>query len=259
MMKKFRTKITAMMCMMFCLVAAGVLLTPNTAFAKKITRDSQAESMARKKVKGGTVVEVDKDYEKGNLVYEVKLIKGTREYDLTYRASNGKLIQYSWEEHKLNRSTKKKIISRSKCRSLAKKQVKGATVLSLRLKYDDGIDQYKVKMKKGNKNYELDYHARTGKLIGYEWEELLKPKNSNNGYIGVVKAKQIALQKVPGATVVKAKFDRDDGKSVYEIELIKDIYEYDIEIDAVTGKILDFEQDTRDDYGYDDDYYDYDD
>ncbi len=114
-------------------------------------------------------------------------------------------------------------------------------------------------MKKGNKNYELDYHARTGKLIGYEWEELLKPKNSNNGYIGVEKAKQIALQKVPGATVVKAKFDRDDGKAVYEIELIKDIYEYDIEIDAVTGKILDFEQDTRDDYGYDDDYYDYDD
>lgn len=248
MVRKWYQKMAAMACMMFCLVAAGVLLAPNTAFAKKITRDSQAESMARKKVKGGTVVEIDKDYEKGNLVYEVKLMKGTREYDLTYRASNGKLIQYGWEEHKLNRSTKKKIISRDKCEKLAKKQVRGAAVTSLRLKYDDGISQYKVKMKKGNKKYELDFHARTGKLIGYEWEETLKPKNSNNGYIGVEKAKQIALKEVPGATVVKAEFDRDDGKAVYEIELVKDIYEYDIEIDAATGEILEFEQDSMDDY-----------
>lgn len=242
MSKRWKLNWAAMVCMMFCFVAAGVLLVPHTAFAKKITRDSQAESMAKKKVKGGTVVELDKDYEKGNLVYEVKLIKGTREYDLTYRASNGKLIQYGWEEHKLNRTTKKKMISISKCRKLAKKQVKGATILSLRLKYDDGIDQYKVKMKKGNRRYELDYHARTGKLIGYEWEEALTPKNSNNGYIGVEQAKQIALKKVPGATVVKAEFDKDDGVPVYEIELIKDIYEYEIEIHAISGEILKYEQ-----------------
>ena len=58
-------------------------------------------------------------------------------------------------------------MSESKCRSLAQKKVPGASITSIRLKYDDGIDQYKVKMKKGNKKYELEYHARTRELIGY--------------------------------------------------------------------------------------------
>lgn len=137
-------------------------------------------------------------------------------------------------------------MSESKCRSLAQKKVPGASITSIRLKYDDGIDQYKVKMKKGNKKYELEYHARTRELIGYEWKEEIKPKQSNNNYIGAEKAKQIALSKVPGATVIKVEFDRDDGVPLYEVEMIKDEFEYDLEIHAITGEILDFDQDYRD-------------
>lgn len=249
-----KSKMFGMVLIMFCLVLFGTLTVPykaDVAYAKKITKDSQAVKLAKKKVPGAVVFEIDRDYEKGNLVYEVKLMKGTKEYDLTYLASNGKLIQYGWEENKINRSSTKKVMSQSKCRSLAKKKVPGATITSIRLKYDDGVEQYKIKMKKGSTRYELEYHARTRKLIGYEWKKSVTPKQGNNSYIGVERAKEIALSKVPGATVVKVEFDKDDGVPVYEVELIKDEYEYDIEIHAVTGKILDFDQDIRDDiYDY---------
>ncbi len=241
-----KRKMAAMLLLMFCFVSVGVLATPHSVYAKKINSMKEAEKLARKKVKNATIVESDKDYEKGVLIYEIEMVKGTKEYNLTYRASDGKLIEYGWEQHKLDRSSRKKKMSESKCRSLAQKKVPGASITSIRLKYDDGIDQYKVKMKKGNKKYELEYHARTRELIGYEWKEEIKPKQSNNNYIGAEKAKQIALSKVPGATVIKVEFDRDDGVPLYEVEMIKDEFEYDLEIHAITGEILDFDQDYRD-------------
>ena len=33
---------------------------------------------------------------------------------------------------------------------------------------------------------------------------------------------------------------------LYEVEMIKDEFEYDLEIHAITGEILDFDQDYRD-------------
>lgn len=238
-----KRKLSAKIFMMCCLALIGILAVPNTAYAKKITSDRQVEKLAKKEVKGATVVEVDKDYEKGNLVYEVKLIKGTKEYDLTYRASDGKLIEYDMEEQRV-RPSSKKVMSESKCKKLAKKKVKGAKIISIGLKYDDGIEEYKVKMQKGSKKYELEYHARTGKLIGYQWKLTLKTKPGHSGYIGVERAKQIALAEVPGATVTKAEFDNDDGVPVYEVELIKDTWEYEFKIHANTGEILERDQDS---------------
>ena len=61
-----------------------------------------------------------------------------------------------------------------------------------------------------------------------------------NNYIGVEKAKSIALKDagVSGATFVKAKLETEDGMKVYDVEFYKANVEYDYEIDAITGKIL---------------------
>jgi len=70
-------------------------------------------------------------------------------------------------------------------------------------------------------------------------------------------AKAIMQQKVPGATIVKIELDRDDGILMYEGELVKGNMEYDIDVNANTGKIISFESDYDDDYYddlYDDDY-----
>ena len=62
---------------------------------------------------------------------------------------------------------------------------------------------------------------------------------ANSSYIGLEKAKSIALKDagVSGVTFVKAKLDSDDGVKVYDVEFYKGNVEYDYEIDAITGQI----------------------
>ena len=63
---------------------------------------------------------------------------------------------------------------------------------------------------------------------------------SDKAYIGLEKAREIALAQLPGATLKEIDFDYDDGM-VYEAELLKDGYEYDLEIDALTGAVVKWE------------------
>ena len=63
----------------------------------------------------------------------------------------------------------------------------------------------------------------------------------NNSYIGVNKAIAIALKKVPGANqshVYDVHLDRENGRMVYEGEIYYNGWEYEFDIDAVTGEIV---------------------
>lgn len=224
-------------------ICSSVLLcTPVKSEAKKIGSLSAAKKIAKKKVKKAVITEAGTDYDKGILVYEIELFKGSREYNLKYRASDGKLLEYQWELKSAVYSRVKKV-SESKIRKKAASKVKKAKILSVLLDADDDDYEYKVIMKKGTKKYKLVYHAGNGKLLEYGWEENVK-QAKKTVYIGLKKAKAIAAKKVPGARVVKAEFDHDDGLPVYEIEMKKDWLEYEIKIHAQTGRILEFDVDT---------------
>lgn len=227
-------------CLMGCLVLASVALIPGTSYAKSLSPAAQVKKLAQKKVKGAKIDKVKKDRENGVSVYEVKLSKGKKSYDLVYRVPGAKLISYEWKTKK--QYLKKEngtIISKSKCKKLARKQVSKATVTSIAQKSSNGLDIYKVKMKKSNKKYELKFNAHTGDLIEYEWELVRKAgEDSKEGYISEEDAMQIALKEAGGGTVVKIKFKKDDGIYVYKVEVINGQYEYEIEINALTGAVL---------------------
>lgn len=230
--------------LMVCFVATSVLWVPETAFAKEIQTVSQAKKLAKKQVKGATVLKVEKDYEKGVHVYEIKLQKGKKEYELIYRASDSKLISYEWKV--LSRYLKRgsgKVISESKCKKLALKKVSKGKITSLTKKRSKGIDIYKVKLQKGTKKYELKFHARTKELIDYEWE--LVSKIDNQKYIGEKQAKQIALEEAGEGTVVKIELDMDDGVPVYEVEVLGEKYKYEIKIHALTGSVLEVDREKK--------------
>ena len=62
-----------------------------------------------------------------------------------------------------------------------------------------------------------------------------------NSYIGVNRAMNIALKKVPGANsshMKKIHLDRENGRMVYEGEIYYNGQEYEFDIDAVTGDIV---------------------
>ena len=49
-----------------------------------------------------------------------------------------------------------------------------------------------------------------------------------------------------GASVVRCHLDWDDGRAVYEVEFYAGSREYDYEINAVTGAVVDFDSDIED-------------
>lgn len=241
-----RIWINVTVCSMFICVFF-LMCGETTVAAKKMASADAAKKAALKKVPSATVIKVGSDHDDGTLVYEVELLKGGKEHNFEYRASDGKLIQYDWEITNPSQTDQdKKDISQKSIQKKAQKKVKKATVISTVLKYDDGRAEYKVKLRKGNKNYTLVYDSKSGKLLEYEWKIASSDSSSDKKDIGLEKAKSIAKKKAPGASIVKAKLDNDDGVQVYEVELVKGAYEYEVKIDAKTGKVLEFETDMDD-------------
>lgn len=239
----------ALFCMTALFTLAGAFIQTDTASAQAIASREQAEAKALQKVKNATVVEVDYDDDDGVAVYEVELVKGSKKYGITYRASDGKMLSYGWEKKNVDPRYDKALVSQSTCEAKAQKKAPGATIASTQQKVDDGIDIYKIRMTSDTRKYTLKYHARTGALIEYEWDLVPSSPDSSgtdNGYISAARAKEIARNKVPGATVVKCRIDTEDGVRIYEVKLVKGTYEYEIEIDAKTGRITKYEREIDD-------------
>ncbi|MBF4806140.1 MAG: PepSY domain-containing protein, partial [Pseudoleptotrichia goodfellowii] len=82
--------------------------------------------------------------------------------------------------------------------------------------------------------------ARNSKKVNRDVE--IQVRNVTTGsYIGVARAKEIALKKVPGANdshVTEVHLDREDGRMVYETEIRYNNTKYEFDIDATSGEIV---------------------
>ena len=146
-----------------------------------------------------------------------------------------------------NGNNKAKIlIGEVRAREIALELVNGEIVEFKLDDYDDGDDdaEYKIKIIANGYKYKIEIDAYTGKVIEFERDGKANIKN-NKQLIGEVRAREIALDLVNGK-IVEFKlddYDDDDDDPKYEIEIISNGYEYEIEIDAYTGKVLEFEKD----------------
>lgn len=107
---------------------------------------------------------------------------------------------------------------------------------------------YEVEVHTDTEEYELKFDAYTGKLLKQKKErrddddwDINKPATTATNIITKEQAIETALTKAKG-TVTKIKLD--DG--IYEIELKDGQYEYEVDVDSMTGNIVDFEQDYND-------------
>jgi uncharacterized membrane protein YkoI len=61
------------------------------------------------------------------------------------------------------------------------------------------------------------------------------------------KAKDIALQKTDGGDITNIQLAIDDGVKQYEVDITKGNKEYDVDIDSSSGKIIEFDEEQKDD------------
>ena len=127
--------------------------------------------------------------------------------------------------------------------------------------YDDGRKTYEIRFDVEAKEYEYEVSASDGKILSAYVEEAVNKDTSGESSSGqnqqtqdgtgnadvsvsMDEAISIALERVPGATEkdVRIELDYDDGVYKYEGDIVHEQREYDFEIDANTGTILEWSE-----------------
>lgn len=120
------------------------------------------------------------------------------------------------------------------------------TFIKVNLDRDDGRLVYDVEFYSGNAEYDYEIDAATGDIVGYDSEienyDIQAQIQQAGDVISLDQAKEAALKAAgldaAGVKWIKEEFDRDDGKTVYELECISGEMEYDFEINAADGTVM---------------------
>ncbi len=127
----------------------------------------------------------------------------------------------------------------------AKVSAENAVFTEMKLSKGFGTAHYDLEFHSGNTEYEYEIDAITGRVLKFEqsYQDHYQVQKTTSGTISAERAKEIALQRAPGATITKCELDTDDGLRIYELDLKSGFTKYECEIDASTGDVLKWEVD----------------
>lgn len=199
----------------FMTLAAATVLTAGTlagcgaaGSGKDIGRDAALEaalSDAQTTEENVTRLKVSEDREDGQKVYEIRFDADGMEYDYEVAASDGQIL-----------SAKREELTPGSEENTAGSNVGGNTEQAEDTAQGDDVD-----------------------VIPY----------TDNPNVKLTKegAVKIALERVPGASEkdIHIELDSDDGQFRYEGDIIYEQKEYDFEIDANSGNILEWSEERR--------------
>ena len=173
----------------------------------------------------------------------------------------------------------KSYIGKTKARKIALNHagVSNPNYIEVEFDADDGLIIYEVEFNTSSREYEYEIDAKTGDIIytnyepnddNYNYSSSNNSTSSSNNsssnsnssssnrsststssnYISSSKARQIALNHAGAtsstATRIHVELDREDNE--YQVEFIYNNREYDYEINATTGKIIDYDSERID-------------
>ena len=197
-------------------------------------------------------VRVELDWDDGRAQYEVEFYAGNKEYDYEIDAATGKIldVDFDIENFAIPSGSAGDYIGEAKAKEIALDHAgvsaSKATFVHVELDWDDGRPEYEVEFYAGNKEYDYDIDARTGDIRSYDFDaEYYAPSAGQNGLIGESKAKAIVRDRAgsDSGTFREFKLDWDDGRATYEGEYRVGWTEYEFEIDAATGTLLEWDVD----------------
>ena len=246
-------------------IGSGGYSTPRPTDAPQtLISEAEAKSIALSHagVSAGDIsnYEIKLDRDDGVYVYEIEFETSSYEYEYEINAVTGEIIKSEREpigsgHHSTPKPTNppQTLISEDEAKNIALNHA-GVSASEIRhyeieLDRDDGVYVYEIDFETSSYEYEYEINAVTGAIIKAEREPrensnptTPKPTAAPQTLIGEDEAKSIALAHA-GVTEgeirhYEIKLDRDDGIYVYEIEFDTASYEYDYEINAATGAII---------------------
>lgn len=113
---------------------------------------------------------------------------------------------------------------------------------------DDGRDIYEVEFYVDRLEYDYDIDLNTGTIISKDFDiddDFYNASTSQSGdVITEDEAVEIVLARIDGASAsdVRIKLDYDDGRTYYEGDVYYNQKEYEFEMDAYTGEIIEWSE-----------------
>ena len=242
--RTFTTHMTAAVSVVCALLILMLIGTDTVFAAKKTTNINSDKAIALALSDAGVDsasaknLHYETDYEKGVLVYDVEFEADGKEYEYELRASDGKIMEKSVKKISLAKAKKNATVSATlkQLKSVANKAASKQKETKA-----NTASASKSTAKKTTSSSSASKTTSASKSSG------TKTSTSSGSYIGVDKAKSIALKhagkSASSVSFTKAKLDKDDGKVVYEIEFRSGRTEYEYDIDAYSGKILEYDID----------------
>ena len=206
------------------------------------------------------------DYDDGVQEYEVTFYVGNREYDYDIDAATGTIRSFDSEiEDDYNiassPSATRAATSASSGAAITEAEAKQIALdhagvseseterMRVKLGRDDGVQEYEVNFYVGNREYDYDINAATGEIRSHDSEiddDYVSSTEAAGAAVSEDEARATVVARVSGASAsdVRLYLERDDGRLVYEGELIYNGTEYEFQIDATTGDVLDWESES---------------
>ena len=241
--------------------------------------EAKAIALADAGVSGVTFVEAKFEHDDGKNFYELEFRKGGVKYEYEIDAISGSILEKDIEGKREESSsapevseapkeeskvpeTKLITLDEAKAIALADAKFSADEVVFTKEKLFDGARKiYDIEFIADGKEWDYEINAKNGQIMSFDSEledddEVIFDTSKDNDNtskadrISASEAKKIALDHAgfseSDVIFAKVELDNDDGRYVYEVEFIKGRFEYDYEIDATSGNIIEHEKDDFD-------------
>lgn len=201
-----------------------------------------------------TILSIQKDRE--DREYEIRFYDDLYEYEIEVNYNSGRVRNFEKDLRdnvNINQNPNTTVsMSEEEARNIALQRVgkssEDVTFTRVRLDRENSVTVYDVYFYDAEKEYELSIDVETKEIVSYKEDYLMSSGtgNNNNNYIGSDRAREIVLNHAGltsnDVTFSKVELDVDYGIATYEIEFFYNYFEYDYEVDALTGEILKYER-----------------
>lgn len=192
-------------------------------------------------------------------IYDIEFIYNEKEYDYEIDKNTGLIVEKNIDAiyddtpitNKDNSNINSSSVTLDEAKDIALKDAgissNDATFSKTKLENDDNQKVYDIEFFTADSKYEYEILMKSGEIVDKNLELINNNSDSNNTnteLITIEKAKNIAIQnancKIKNITFTKQSLDIDDGIYVYDFEFYANNKEFECEINAYTGKIINF-------------------
>lgn len=184
--------------------------------------------------------------------YEIEFFDNNYEYKININYNSKKITKFQKDIKENNNSNISNNIplteEEAKQIALSKinKKQDEITFTKVQIDRENGKTVYDIYIQDNMKEYEMSIDVDTKEIIAYKENNKNSNPIENKKYIGIEKAKEIVLNHAKltnnQANFNKIELDVDYNIATYEIEFYYNYYEYDYEINALTGEIIKYEK-----------------